>query len=596
MFILDVLEYIHDQGYIHADIKAQNILRAYYGNTKKKSKRSHDEEYGNDEIDEDDKYYLIDYGLAERYMLQGVHKPYEFDKRKANNGTAEFRSRDAHIGVISRRSDIESLGFNLILWFYGRHPWGHLLKNPDHVNEKKCWAMKNIDLFLKEAFSNEPLTTNGGGSSDSKSSKTPKSQSKPVAKKSIPVNCVTPKGFNKFFQEINKLSHDERPDYSKLKDILLDIARLNNDDRIKAPSSSLKKKSRLSKENSLTRNVETTPNVVSRVGKRKINPPTNGVSKSLFKVKAEIDSSDDETEVEEIVTSNTRTKNSKLRNGAINTPINGTKTSYKKKCLTTNNTINQKSNKTNGKARKLRNRIQIDEEDSDDLTKDLISYSKSKKLKTPPVRVPRLSTPLLMVTPPDGGDSPLFGPFEPDVSINEDRSYSSRNSLSLLSRGSNNDEDRKLRSCRIYINNKRCCPRQSSQENVYNHNSSLQTQLSSTECSSEEDEVKPTANNCRAKKQSKNISNSSNKANRLNGIKRLNGRAKTNGSLSTTSSSSTVKSTSRKTKTTSSSTTSDKYQTSTPITTVPIVETAAMQRIRLLMEKKKQGNSVNSKK
>ncbi|KAH9414842.1 Serine/threonine-protein kinase vrk1 [Dermatophagoides pteronyssinus] len=126
--IIDVLEYIHDQGYIHADIKAQNIL--------------HDQQSSDNLIDEDDNYYLIDYGLVERFILQGSHKPYEPDKRKANNGTCEFRSRDAHIGVISRRSDIESLGYNLILWFYGRHPWANLLKDAEKVLAKKLGNVK----------------------------------------------------------------------------------------------------------------------------------------------------------------------------------------------------------------------------------------------------------------------------------------------------------------------------------------------------------------------------------------------------------------------------------------------------------------------
>src|SRR5699024_4658268 len=126
---------MHEQGYIHADIKAQNILRSTVSSAngslsrkRKNNKRTiEDETDGN--IEEDDKYVRIDYGLVEKYTLQGKHKPHEFDKRKANNGTCEFRSRDAHNGIISRRSDIESLGFNIILWFYGRHPWECLLKN-----------------------------------------------------------------------------------------------------------------------------------------------------------------------------------------------------------------------------------------------------------------------------------------------------------------------------------------------------------------------------------------------------------------------------------------------------------------------------------
>lgn len=42
--------------------------------------------------------YLIDYGLACRYITNGQHKELKEDRRKAHDGTIEFTSRDAHIG------------------------------------------------------------------------------------------------------------------------------------------------------------------------------------------------------------------------------------------------------------------------------------------------------------------------------------------------------------------------------------------------------------------------------------------------------------------------------------------------------------------
>jgi vaccinia related kinase len=42
--------------------------------------------------------WLVDFGLACRYTVDGVHKEYKPDLRKAHNGTIEFTSRDAHIG------------------------------------------------------------------------------------------------------------------------------------------------------------------------------------------------------------------------------------------------------------------------------------------------------------------------------------------------------------------------------------------------------------------------------------------------------------------------------------------------------------------
>lgn len=75
---LDILEYIHSHGYIHADIKDSNLLLASENN---------------------DNIYLLDYGLACRYIdSSGVHKEYNPDQRKAHDGTIQYTSRDAHVG------------------------------------------------------------------------------------------------------------------------------------------------------------------------------------------------------------------------------------------------------------------------------------------------------------------------------------------------------------------------------------------------------------------------------------------------------------------------------------------------------------------
>lgn len=79
-FQLDILEYIHSHGYIHADIKASNLL------------------LGCDAKDREI-IYLLDYGLACRYIDNwGQHKEYNPDQRKAHDGTLEYTSRDAHVG------------------------------------------------------------------------------------------------------------------------------------------------------------------------------------------------------------------------------------------------------------------------------------------------------------------------------------------------------------------------------------------------------------------------------------------------------------------------------------------------------------------
>lgn len=70
---LNVLEYIHNRTYVHADIKGANLLL---------------------DIKTQNYVYLVDFGLASHYTT----KEYKLDPKKAHNGTIEYTSRDAHMG------------------------------------------------------------------------------------------------------------------------------------------------------------------------------------------------------------------------------------------------------------------------------------------------------------------------------------------------------------------------------------------------------------------------------------------------------------------------------------------------------------------
>lgn len=135
--IMDILEYIHSHGYIHADIKGSNLLLGY----------------GKDE----DHVYLLDYGLACRYVDGlGIHKEYNPDQRKAHDGTLEYTSRDAHVGAHSRRGDLEVLGYNMVHWLSGWLPWEDDMSDPERVAQEKNNCMSNIPLFLKQCFGDDP--------------------------------------------------------------------------------------------------------------------------------------------------------------------------------------------------------------------------------------------------------------------------------------------------------------------------------------------------------------------------------------------------------------------------------------------------------
>lgn len=133
--ILDVLEYIHENEYVHADIKAANLLVGY-----KKGKPTNE-------------IYLVDYGLVYRYCPSGKHKEYIEDPRKCHDGTIEFTSIDMHRGVgPSRRADLEILGYCMLQWLCGRLPWEDNLKNCDYVAAEKIKYMSNLKKLMKDCF------------------------------------------------------------------------------------------------------------------------------------------------------------------------------------------------------------------------------------------------------------------------------------------------------------------------------------------------------------------------------------------------------------------------------------------------------------
>jgi vaccinia related kinase len=133
--ILDILEYIHSHGYVHADIKARNLL---LGNSK-----------GTENC-----VYLINFGLARRYLYQdGVHNTYDYDQSKVHTGTLKYLSRDAHIGAFSRRGDLETLGYNMLQWLCGMLPWEDK-GNPQYNCYQKKSFMFNIRLLIRQCFLN----------------------------------------------------------------------------------------------------------------------------------------------------------------------------------------------------------------------------------------------------------------------------------------------------------------------------------------------------------------------------------------------------------------------------------------------------------
>ena len=117
------IKFVHSKFHLHRDIKPDNFMTGREKN--------------------DDKIYIIDFGLAKKYYSSSKKQHIKFCIGKNLIGTARYCGRNAHRGFEQgRRDDIESIGYVLMYFLNGVLPWQGLkvLKNEDHfekIAEKK---------------------------------------------------------------------------------------------------------------------------------------------------------------------------------------------------------------------------------------------------------------------------------------------------------------------------------------------------------------------------------------------------------------------------------------------------------------------------
>ncbi|XP_068574146.1 serine/threonine-protein kinase VRK1 isoform X2 [Cebidichthys violaceus] len=180
--LLETLEYVHEHEYVHADIKASNLMLSH---------------------SDPNQVYLVDYGLAYRYAPDSVIKEYKEDPKRCHDGTIEFTSIDAHKGATAcRRSDLEILCYCMVQWLCGRLPWEDKLQDPLYVRDSKIRSQENISEFMTKCFS---------------------SQDKPAE-------------IQRFMEEVKSVGYQDKPPYKKLRSILqagLDDIQTKDDGKLK---------------------------------------------------------------------------------------------------------------------------------------------------------------------------------------------------------------------------------------------------------------------------------------------------------------------------------------------------------------------------
>ncbi|CAD8047021.1 unnamed protein product [Paramecium sonneborni] len=129
--LVEVLDEIHQKGVLHRDLKPENIM-----------------------IDENNRFYIIDYGISKVFMRKnGAHLP--FKDRQPFIGTSRYASIAAHKGnELGRKDDLESLIYILLYFYFGKLPW----QNVKHIpNDQKIVQVGDIkQKQTQELFKNLP--------------------------------------------------------------------------------------------------------------------------------------------------------------------------------------------------------------------------------------------------------------------------------------------------------------------------------------------------------------------------------------------------------------------------------------------------------
>ena len=130
---LSRLQYLHKKGYVHCDVKPENFAVG-----RKPS---------------DNTLFLIDMGLAKRYTDKKTGEHVPFSDKCSFTGTMKYASINAHRGwKLSRRDDLESLGYTLIYLLTGSLPWATYTSMKDVKNCKMNTSVKYLCDGIPEEF------------------------------------------------------------------------------------------------------------------------------------------------------------------------------------------------------------------------------------------------------------------------------------------------------------------------------------------------------------------------------------------------------------------------------------------------------------
>lgn len=165
--MLSRVEYMHNKGFVHRDIKPDNFMMGLGAKL--------------------NMVYIIDFGLSKKYRDPRTHQHIPFREGKPFTGTARYSSINTHLGFEqSRRDDIESIGYILIYLLNGSLPWMGF-----HAENKK----QKIEMIGEDKLA-----------------------------KTAEILCQgLPSEFAAFLSEARHLEFPDRPDYAMYRQMFRDL-------------------------------------------------------------------------------------------------------------------------------------------------------------------------------------------------------------------------------------------------------------------------------------------------------------------------------------------------------------------------------------
>jgi len=125
--MLNVLERVHDEGFVHRDLKPDNFL---IGGTS-----------------DPEGVYLVDFGLSKCFWNPDTNSHIPYRTGKHLTGTPRYASIKNHRGCEqSRRDDLEALGYILVYFLKGELPWQNIKGKSKRVRYNKMMESKRDAL------------------------------------------------------------------------------------------------------------------------------------------------------------------------------------------------------------------------------------------------------------------------------------------------------------------------------------------------------------------------------------------------------------------------------------------------------------------